>query len=159
FSSRRRHTRFSRDWSSDVCSSDLSHYSSTLDFSNDALRAAQKGYRKIINGLNTIKALEYTAQEGVELDEKAIEQINQLCENCYRAMNDDFNTALTIGHLFNLLKRINSIHTGNLSTAALGQETFDKLKNTYISFVEDILGLREEKPDNAPQLIETLLAI
>src|SRR5690606_16362517 len=75
------------------------------------------------------------------------------------AMNDDFNTALTIGHLFNLLKRINSIHTGNLSTAALGQETFDKLKNTYISFVEDILGLREEKPDNAPQLIETLLAI
>lgn len=136
-----------------------SHYSSTLDFSNDALRAAQKGYRKIINGLNTIKALEYTAQEGVELDEKAIEQINQLCENCYRAMNDDFNTALTIGHLFNLLKRINSIHTGNLSRAALGQETFDKLKNTYISFVEDILGLREEKPDNAPQLIETLLAI
>lgn len=136
-----------------------SHYSSTLDFSNDALRAAQKGYRKIINGLNTIKTLQYTPQEQVELDEKAIQQINQLCENCYRAMNDDFNTALTIGHLFNLLKRINSIHTGNLSTAALGQETFDKLKNTYISFVEDILGLREEKPDNAPQLIETLLAI
>ena len=136
-----------------------SHYSSTLDFSNDALRAAQKGYRKIINGLNTIKALEYTSQEGVELDEKAIQQINQLCENCYRAMNDDFNTALTIGHLFNLLKRINSIHTGNLNTAALGEETFDKLKYTYISFVEDILGLKEETFDNAPQLIETLLSL
>lgn len=136
-----------------------SHYSSTLDFSNDALRAAQKGYRKIINGLNTIKTLQYTPEEGVELDKKVIQQIEQLCENCYRAMNDDFNTALTIGHLFNLLKRINSIHTGNLSTAALGEETFSKLKNTYIAFVEDILGLREETPDNAPQLIDTLLSL
>lgn len=136
-----------------------SHYSSTLDFSNEALRAAQKGYRKIINGLNTIKGLYYSPQEEGHLDENVIKQIDQLCANCHRAMNDDFNTALTIGHLFNLLKRINSLHTGNLSLASLGEEAFEKLKNTYITFVEDILGLKEETPGDSHQLIGTLLAV
>src|SRR5690554_6414326 len=90
-----------------------SHYSSTLDFSNEALRAAQKGYKKLINGLQIIKKLKFDDLDNTEsIDENIVKQIDQLCENCHSAMNDDFNTALTIGHLFNLLKKINSLHTG-----------------------------------------------
>lgn len=136
-----------------------SHYSSTLDFSNEALRAAQKGYRKIINGLNIVKELHYPAQEESSPDDNIITQINQLCDNCHRAMNDDFNTALTIGHLFNLLKRINALHTGNLSMASLGQEVFERLKETYITFVENILGLKEEEAGNDHQFIAILLTV
>jgi cysteinyl-tRNA synthetase len=55
-------------------------------------------------------------------------------------MNDDFNTALAISHLFNLLKKINNLHTGNIQSATLGEKTINKLIDTYLIFVQDILG-------------------
>lgn len=128
-----------------------SHYSSTLDFSNEALLAAQKGYRKLMNGLKVLDQICFKGENGVTINEKVVGQINQLCDNCYRAMNDDINTALTIGHLFNLLKKINSIHTGNLSTAELGEETFNRMRDTFRVFIGDVLGLRMEQsfdPEN-----------
>lgn len=136
-----------------------SHYSSTLDFSNEALKAAQKGYRKLINGLNIIKKLQFVSEEGTSVDENLVKQVDQLCENCYRAMNDDFNTALTIGHLFNILKKINALHSGSLTYSSLGEPAFDKMKSTYVDFVEEILGLKEEVPAKPHQFIETLLSV
>ena len=133
------------------------HYRSTLDFSVEALDAAKKGYNKMINGLRTVKELEYKEDPEVQLDEKVISQINGLVDNCYRAMNDDFNTALAIGHLFNLLKKINSIHTQNLSTAELGEQAFLLLKKTYIQFVEGILGIAEEKTADQEDLMGIIL--
>ncbi len=135
------------------------HYRSTLDFSNEALKAAQKGYKKMINGLRTAQLLEYQADDSTALDEKQIQQIESSIANAYRSMDDDFNTAQAIGHLFNLLKKINSIFTGQLKSAALGEEVFEKLKNTYITFVTDILGLIEEKSDNQGSMIELLLKL
>jgi len=136
-----------------------SHYSSTLDFSNDALKAAARGYKKIINGLVLAKQMEYQPDGSIDKDEKAIQQIDGIIENCYRAMNDDFNTAKTIAQLFNLLKKINSISTKSLKPSELGEEAFNKLKGTYIAFVEDILGLKEEKPENVDGIIDILLGI
>ncbi|MFC2125770.1 DALR domain-containing protein, partial [Bacteroidota bacterium] len=121
-----------------------SHYSSTLDFSNEALKAAEKGYKKIANGLKTIRELEYT-DDGDAINENSVKQIDQICDNCYRSMNDDFNTAVTLSHLFNLLKKINGLHTGNLKHSEIGIKAFNKLINTYREFVIDILGLPEEK--------------
>ncbi|MEO9966143.1 MAG: cysteine--tRNA ligase [Reichenbachiella sp.] len=136
-----------------------SHYASTLDFSNEALGAAQKGYRKLMNGLKTLRGIsEESITEG-ELNDKAVQQINSLCDNCYRAMNDDFNTALTIGHLFNLLKKINSIHTGSLQLAEVGSDTFNRMKTTFETFVVDILGLKEENNVDFDGLINVLLQV
>jgi len=136
-----------------------SHYSSTLDFSNEALKAALKGYRKMINGIKIAKSLEYKSEEGVQIDEKQITEIEQICNNCYQAMNDDFNTALTISHLFNLLKKINNIHNGHLKISTLGEKIFHKLIDTYQVFVQDILGIKEEIPENQHALMEILLEI
>ncbi|MDN5201565.1 cysteine--tRNA ligase [Fulvivirgaceae bacterium BMA10] len=136
-----------------------SHYSSTLDFSNDALKAAKKGYKKLMNGLNVLKKLTYQDDQSIALNEKVIKQVQTLCDNCYRAMNDDFNTALTIGHLFNLLKKINSIHNGSLLYAELGRETFDRLRDTYTTFIYDVLGLIEETPQNFETLINSYLDV
>ena len=136
-----------------------SHYSSTLDFSNEALKAAKKGYKKLINGLKVLKGLTYIEEPETSRNEKVINQINQLCDNCYRAMNDDFNTALTIGHLFNLLKKINSLHTQNLKFAELGSEVFDRMKKTYQTFVVDVLGLKEEQPNVLMGLTQSLIDI
>lgn len=136
-----------------------SHYSSTLDFSNEALKAAQKGYKKIINGLKVVKGLSFEIKSSEDVNEEAVKQIDQLIDNCHQAMNDDFNTALAIGHLFNILKKINSIHTGSLKYEEIGEKSFQKLKSSYIQFVEDILGLREEILTPSHHLIEALLSI
>ncbi len=136
-----------------------SHYSSTLDFSNDALKASKKGYRKLMNGVKVLKELSYTEEAGIEKNEKAINQIKQLCDNCYRAMNDDFNTALTVGHLFNLLKKINSLHTQNLKFSEIGAEVFDLMKSTFLKFTIDVLGLKEELPLAFNGLVNSLLNV
>lgn len=135
-----------------------SHYASTLDFSNDALIAAQKGYRKLMNGLKTLRKIDTINVESLEANEKAIGQINGLMDNCYRAMNDDFNTALTIGHLFNLLKKINSIYTQNLSLGEIGLETFNKMKETYEVFVQEVLGLKEESNLDTDGLMDIVIS-
>lgn len=134
------------------------HYRSTLDFSNEALKAAQKGYKKIINGLRIARSLTYQASE-IAVDPDQVNQIEQQIAAAYRAMDDDFNTAQAIGHLFNLLKKINSIFTGQLPAAALGEEVFAKLKDTFICFVEEILGLIEEKSDVQNAMLELLLKL
>lgn len=134
------------------------HYRSTLDFSNEALKAAQKGYKKIINGLRITRSLTYQTSE-ITVDQDQINQIEQQIASAYRAMDDDFNTAQAIGHLFNLLKKINSIFTGQLPAATLGEEVFAKLKDTFICFIEEIMGLVEEKSDVQSPMLELLLKL
>jgi cysteinyl-tRNA synthetase len=89
------------------------HYSSTLDFSNEALKAAQKGYRRLANGLKIIKSLSFKNDEGKK-NEKAINQIGLACDGCYKSMNDDFNTPIVIAQLFDTVKQINSVNAGKL---------------------------------------------
>lgn len=134
------------------------HYRSTLDFSNDALKAAQKGYKKIINGLKIAKKLRYVAED-MAVDENQAKQVTSSIQAAYRAMDDDFNTAQAIGHLFNLLKKINSIYTGQLKSAQLGEEVFTEMLQTYMLFVEEILGIREEKSDVQEDLLQVLLKL
>uniref|UniRef100_UPI0040478A3F cysteine--tRNA ligase n=1 Tax=Algoriphagus sp. TaxID=1872435 RepID=UPI0040478A3F len=132
-------------------------YRSTLDFSNEALKAAQKGYKKIINGLRIAKQLQYSPQDDIALDTEQIQQVETSIASAYRSMDDDFNTAMAIGHLFNLLKKINSMYTEQLAPAALGKEIFIQLLETYRTFVVDILGLVEEKGDVQEGLLNLLL--
>ncbi len=133
-----------------------SHYSSTLDFSNEALKAAAKGYKKLMNGIKVCRSLEYV-DDGAVADDKVREQVDRIIDNCHHAMNDDFNTAQTIAHLFNLLKKINSLSTGNLKYSALGPEMFQKMITTYVTFVGDILGLKEEKPEDLEGLLGIII--
>jgi cysteinyl-tRNA synthetase len=120
-----------------------SQYRSTLDFSNDALKAAQKGYKRLINGLRIVKTLEYSASEAV-IDEKKKADIEKSIVDFYNAMNDDMNTAVAIAALFNLLKYVNMIYMNQLAPADITEATFGDLKEKFVIFIEDILGLKEE---------------
>ncbi|MEM7055612.1 MAG: cysteine--tRNA ligase [Bacteroidota bacterium] len=131
------------------------HYRSTLSFSVKALQAAHSGYLKLINGLKVARKLVYTEEGSSSLDEEAIAQIHQHCDRCYQAMNDDFNTAQVIAALFSLLKFIHALRNGKLQAAALGLAGFEQLQSTYTTFVEGVLGFREE-PSAPP---EALLAV
>ncbi|MCK5705696.1 MAG: cysteine--tRNA ligase, partial [Cyclobacteriaceae bacterium] len=110
-----------------------------------------------INGLVLAKNLLYVQDGASEINEKTESQINGIIDNCYRALNDDFNTAQAIAHLFNLLKKINSISTGNLKSSEIGEEVFNKLIHTYISIVEEVLGLLEEKPADVEGIIHIII--
>ena len=133
------------------------HYRSTLDLSNQALSAAAKGYKKLANGLRIIKKLQHPGNELDTSSGQADQQINQLCDNCYHAMNDDFNTAKAIAHLFNILKKVNSIHNGHLEFTEMTKETFERMKSTFLGFVEDVLGLKEERPSDLDPLLSIVL--
>ena len=136
------------------------HYASTLDFSNDALNASAKAYIKILNALKILKTQTFTFPQNNTPNQTMKAEIIQICQNCSKAMDDDFNTALTIGHLFLLIKKINSLATGQIKPDELGQETFNLLKNTFLTFTKDILGLTEEENNIHTQpLLQTIIQI
>lgn len=120
-----------------------SQYRSTLDFSNEALKAAQKGYKRLANGLRLAKMLKY-ADEEVARDEKKIEDIEKSIQGFYDAMNDDLNTAVAVANLFNMLKYVNMLNMNQVKSAALGESTFTSLLENFIVFIENVLGLKEE---------------
>ncbi|MGB0525531.1 MAG: cysteine--tRNA ligase [Flammeovirgaceae bacterium] len=133
------------------------HYRSTMDLSNDALDAAGKGYRKLMNGLRTLKELNYVADDSVEKPEKQQKQMESIINSVFRGMNDDFNTAVAIAGLFNMIKKINGIHLGNVAIASYTEETFNKMKETFIGVVENVLGLKDEPPQVNKKAISIIL--
>lgn len=134
-----------------------SHYRSTLDFSNDALKAAQKGFRRILNGMKNVKGLEYKADDSVELDEKKINELTKAIETFYHALNDDLNTAIALAQVFTLLKYVNMLYMNQIQAAALGQENFEKLKTSFLTFTQDILGLEEETLGDQESIVQGML--
>lgn len=132
-----------------------SQYRSTLDFSNEALKAAQKGYKRLINGLRIAKSLEFTATE-TPIDEKKKADIEKSIQDFYNAMNDDLNTAVAVASLFNLLKYVNMIYMNQLQPAAITEATFNELKTKFVVFIEEILGLKEEPTQQDSVLVGML---
>lgn len=133
-----------------------SHYSSTLDFSNEALSAAEKGYRKLSNALKILKG--FTYQDSTSPNEMLQTEIKNLIQECYKNMSDDFNTAKTLAVLFEMSSRINDFKSGNADIHSLNQQTFEDFKNTYQGFMEDVLGLKEELTQN-DHLIEGVMNV
>lgn len=123
------------------------HYRSTLDFSNEALDAAEKGLKKLINGLRTAEILlaENVEDLGTAVDEELNKELNAEIDAVFEGINNDFNSAKSIAELYNLLKRINSIKAGHLKTANIRRDIFEKLLNTYVSFNHEVLGISEAK--------------
>ncbi|MDI9877569.1 cysteine--tRNA ligase [Flectobacillus rivi] len=136
-----------------------SQYRSTLDFSNDALKAAQKGYKRLMNGLRIIKTLSYQADESIALDEKQITEVKKGIQGCYDGLNDDLNTAVAIAGLFNLLKKINQLYMGQVLPAQLGEDVFNELKEKFVALTEDVLGLKEESNANIDAFAKGMLAL
>jgi cysteinyl-tRNA synthetase len=119
-----------------------SHYSSTLDFSNEALEAAEKGFRKLQSALAIAKTLKHPG------DSAGSEELNRhltaLADSCYANMSDDFNTAKTLAVLFEMSARINDFKSGNLIFSQVSADAFNHFIQTYVGMMEDVLGLQEE---------------
>lgn len=119
-----------------------SHYSSTLDFSNEALNAAEKGYKRLMEGLRIANNLAYEkAETNAELEAKVRKTIDTL----FQDMSDDFNTAKALAALFEITTLMNNFKAGNHKTGELSKDSFDELLQHYKGFITEVLGLQEEK--------------
>ncbi len=136
-----------------------SQYRSTLDFSNDALKASQKGYKRMVNGLKIARKLVFIENPNAQPSQKDIDETQKAIQGCYDGMNDDLNTAVAIAHLFSLLKVINKLYLNQLESAALGQDLFDNLIKTFVLFFEEILGLQEEPTGQLDNMAQGLLGL
>lgn len=133
------------------------HYRSTLDFSNEALAAATKGYKKLINGFKILNKMTYSPTDNVVIEDKQEEEIKKLTSSCYSGLYDDFNTAVTIASLFNVVKKIHALQQNNALFNSISKESFEEMKSTFIKLTSDVLGLLEETPHHNDVMIEGLL--
>ncbi|KAA6332001.1 Cysteine--tRNA ligase, partial [termite gut metagenome] len=110
------------------------HYRSTVDFSNEALQASEKGLQRLLEAYGNLNQITPLSVSNVN--------ITGLRAKCYEAMNDDLNTSVVISHLFDVTKTINNVIAGNNTISV---EELKELKETFHLFLFDILGLKEEK--------------
>jgi len=109
------------------------HYRSTIDFSNEALQAAEKGFRKLMKTIETLNKLKPSLTSTFD--------IALLKSKCYEAMDDDLNTPVLLSYLFEGVKYINSAADG---VDKLNSSDLESLKDLFNTFVLSILGLKDE---------------
>ncbi len=113
----------------------MAHYRSTVDFSNDALRDAEKAYDRMLAGWRRLASLKPSAESTVADEIAAVETA------CYEAMDDDLNTPITISHLFEAVSIINRINDGHATATAAD---IDRLRAIFQTFLFDIMGMRPD---------------
>lgn len=112
------------------------HYRSTVDFSNDALQAAEKGLSRLLDSWKALSVIQPVEKDATVDTEYA----NELRRKCYEALNDDFNTPIVISNLFDACRVINQILD---KKATISSTALDTLKEVFHLFAFELLGLRE----------------
>jgi cysteinyl-tRNA synthetase len=110
------------------------HYRSILDFSDDAIVAAEKGYKRLMEAMHSLKDISASAKSTIDIP--AWKQL------CYDAMNDDFNTPILIAQLFEGVRFINILKDGK---ETLNTEDLKSFEKAMTDFVFEVLGMEDEK--------------
>ena len=122
------------------------HYRSTVDFSNEALQAAEKGYNRLMQAFHTLNSLSPAKSSSVD--------ISSFRSKCQEAMDDDLNTPIVISHLFDAAKLINTVNDHN---ASLSAADIDELRSLFSTYLFDIMGLRDESSSDNADLVDGLM--
>ena len=133
-----------------------SHYRSTMDLTDDALQAAEKGYRRLMEGYKTLSNLTpaKNAQAGA-----VDKEINELIEAAFLEMDDDFNSPKALARLFELTNRINSLKDGHLNMAEVSPETLSYLQKIMHDFIFEIFGLKEEGSNESDDKMDGIMQL
>jgi cysteinyl-tRNA synthetase len=122
-------------------------YRSTLDFSNEALQAAEKGMKKLLAGAETLRELKVSAsapaQNAVNIE-----------KDCYDAMNDDFNSPMAIASLFEAVRVINSLKAGD---GLIQSDDKQSLERLMFTFMQEVLGISSDESAGDQGLVDGLM--
>ena len=124
------------------------HYRSTVDFSNEALKASEKGFEKLMTAYETLQKLKTSEESSID--------ISSFEKKCYDAINDDFNTPILISNLFEAVKIINSVNDGK---EKLSKKDVENFKVLFQTFLIDILGLRPNKKETDDNLLNEIMEV
>jgi cysteinyl-tRNA synthetase len=124
------------------------HYRSTIDFSNDALHASEKGLERLMAAVESLSSLPVSKDSTVH--------VTELKEKCFAALNDDLNSPIAIAHLFDGVRMINSVKAGN---ECISEGDLLELRNFFNLIIFDILGLKQEVPSGRRdhQLLDSMI--
>jgi len=120
------------------------HYRSTLDFGNEALQAAEKGLKRLLEAYQNLQKLNPASSGLTSVDEALDNRIKKTLSELDEFMNDDFNTAKVLANLFEIVPVINSIKDGHIDISTISRETLNLTKKYFTDFIENILGLRND---------------
>jgi len=120
------------------------HYRSTLDFSNEALQAAEKGMKRLMEAYEWLKGTPIVNRESSNVDKELDDKVARLLNEFEEYINDDFSTARVLANMFELVPVINSLKDKSMSFDALSSETLQLLQSKMKLYVEDIFGLKSE---------------
>lgn len=129
------------------------HYSSTLDFSNDALFAAEKGYQRLMKAMDNLEGIIY---KNGSIDAETNQEINNHLDAFIEHMNDDFNTAQALADLFELSTKINAFSQNQIQIGSIQKETFERLQKEYPRYIQNVLGLKNEQQNEGEHLNDVL---
>jgi len=130
------------------------HYRSTLDFSNEALQASEKGLKRLWDAYEVLKKLEAGSGQpartvgGLATDAELDARLNKLLGEFDEFMNDDFNTAKVLGNMFELVPVINSIKDGLINADAVSSATLELMQQKFKAWLEDVFGLKGNSAGN-----------
>ncbi|HEX5625370.1 MAG TPA: cysteine--tRNA ligase [Saprospiraceae bacterium] len=132
------------------------HYRSTLDITDEALQAAEKAYRRLMDSLKTATQIKtgFVADSGSKDAE-----IDALIDQCYADMNDDFNAPKALASLFELCTLVNSVKDGHIAAALISEPHWNKLVQHLQVFIQDIFGLKDESQQEDTSTIDGLMKL
>lgn len=128
------------------------HYRSTLDFSNDALKASEKGLKRLWEVYEVLQQLTSNRDDDFASDKSLDEKVQNWCKECEDFMNDDINTAKVVANFFELAPVVNGIKGGQIAADALSSQTIQLLKDTFKTYLEDIFGLQPMQTQQTDKL-------
>jgi len=122
------------------------HYRSTIDFSNEALQASEKGLERLFTAAEILEKLPVSNESTVD--------VAALKEKCFDALNDDLNSAVAIAHLFDGVRMINSVKTGQ---EKISETELTDLKQFFNTMVYEILGLKTETTGGGNEIMDKVI--
>ncbi|NBO59018.1 MAG: cysteine--tRNA ligase, partial [Chitinophagia bacterium] len=135
------------------------HYRSTLDFSNEALQAAEKGLKRIWEAFSYLRKIEIEKKDTSATDTDLENKVQDVLNGLENDMNDDLNTAKVLAGLFELVPVINSIKDGKINRSALSSKTLEFLQRQFNTYLVDIFGLTDESTHDDDKLTAVLQLI
>ena len=132
------------------------HYRSPLDITDEALQAAEKGYKRLMEGWKVLQKLVTSNHEEGALDK----EVNDLLQLAVEDMDDDFNCPKALSRLFELVSMVNGLKGGQLKLEDLGSRALENMKRAFKDFIFSIFGLEDEHAgSNGQGTVEGLMEL
>ena len=120
-----------------------SHYRSTLDLTDAALLAAEKGFNRLMEGYAAVSGVSGSASAITDLDKEILEALDGIDAD----MCDDFNAPKAIGRMFEIIPKINGLKDGHIKADQISQSTLDKVQEVFTAYIFDVFGLKDESAE------------